>query len=242
MKKRLGCCGVFCEECRHYPSECKGCTEIKGSVFWMKYAGENICDIYDCCINKKKYVHCGKCEEFPCDLYNHDEPTKPPEENRLEHLNQMKMLREYVVVENLVNNLQQKDSKEAYKSLKILEEKSQESNLVYLFIDNLIELIYSRNSYVRTRGLILIAANAKWDKDNKIDEIIDDYLKHIMDEKPITARQCIRVLPEIVSSKPELLTVVVDALKCAVPGRYSESMWPLLQKDIAEALKRIGGV
>lgn len=35
-------------------------------------------------------------------------------------------------MENLVNDLQQKNLKEAYKSMKILEEKSQESDLVYL--------------------------------------------------------------------------------------------------------------
>lgn len=44
-------------------------------------------------------------------------------------------------------------------------------------------MIDSDNSYIRTRGLTLIACNAKWDKDNKIDEIIDEYLKHIEDVK-----------------------------------------------------------
>lgn len=51
----------------------------------------------------------------------------------------------------------------------------------------------SDNSYIRTRGLTLIAYNAKWDEDNKIDKIIDEYLKRIEDVEPITARQCIRI-------------------------------------------------
>ncbi|WP_312441038.1 hypothetical protein [Lacrimispora sp.] len=41
--------------------------------------------------------------------------------------------------------------------------------------------------------ITLIAANAKWDRDNRIDEIIDELLRHVMDEKPVTARQCIKV-------------------------------------------------
>lgn len=87
----------------------------------------------------------------------------------------------------------------------------------------------------------MFAANAKWDKDNKVDEVIDDYLKHIVNKKMITERQCIRGLPEIASSKPELLNVIVDTLRCAASGQYPESMWPFVQKDIAEALERIGG-
>ena len=39
------------------------------------------------------------------------------------------------------------------------------------------------HSYIRTRGLTLLAYNAKWDKDYKIDEVIDKYLKHITDAK-----------------------------------------------------------
>jgi hypothetical protein len=41
--------------------------------------------------------------------------------------------------------------------------------------------------YIRTRWLIM----PNWDKDNKIAEIMDKYLKKIEDIKPITARQCI---------------------------------------------------
>ena len=33
------------------------------------------------------------------------------------------------------------------------------------------EMLDSDNPYIRTRGLLLISANAKWDSDNKIDEI-----------------------------------------------------------------------
>ena len=71
-------------------------------------------------------------------------------------------------------------------------------------MDRLSDMLDSDNSYVRTRGLTLLAYNAKWDKDYNIDEIIDKYLKHITDVKSIMARQCIKMLPIVAKYKPEL--------------------------------------
>ena len=81
---------------------------------------------------------------------------------------------------------------------------SEETDCVYSYMDRLSDMLDSDNSYIRTRGLTLLAYNAKWDKDYKIDEIIDKYLKHITDVKPITARQCIMLLPIVAKHKPEL--------------------------------------
>ena len=106
-------------------------------------------------------------------------------------------------------------------------------------MDRLTGMIDSDNSYIRTRGLTLIAYNAKWDKDNKIDEIIDKYLKHIEDIKPITARQCIKLLPIIAKNKPELKDDIVSALQKANVSFYAESMQPLVYKDIQKSLKDI---
>ena len=106
-------------------------------------------------------------------------------------------------------------------------------------MDKLADMIDSDNSYIRTRGLTLIAYNAKWDKDNKIDEIIDEYLKHIEDVKPITARQCIKLLPMIVKNKPELKCDIVSALQKADISIYADSMQPLVYKDIQNSLAEI---
>ncbi len=46
-------------------------------------------------------------------------------------------------------------------------------------MDRLADMMDNDNSYIRTRGLTLIAYNAKWDKDNKIDEIIDKSWKKL---------------------------------------------------------------
>ena len=132
-----------------------------------------------------------------------------------------------------------KNNTVAYKALQELQKESEETDCVYPYMDRLSEMLDSDNSYIRTRGLALIAYNAKWDKDYKIDEIIDNYLKHITDIKPITARQCIKLLPIIAKYKPELRNDVFSALHQANVYIYDDSMQPLVYKDIQKALKEI---
>lgn len=124
----------------------------------------------------------------------------------------------------------------AYEALKALQELSGESDRVYPYMDRFAEMLGSDNSYVRTRGLTLIAFNARWDTDNKIDELIDEYLRHITDPKPITARQCIKLLPMIARYKPELREDIVSALLRADVSIYGGSMRLLVSGDIQKAL------
>ena len=132
-----------------------------------------------------------------------------------------------------------KNNSVAYKALQELQKESEETDHVYPYMDRLSDMLNSDNSYIRTRGLILIAYNAKWDKDYKIDEVIDDYLKHITDVKPITARQCIKLLPVIAENKLELKNDILSALQKADISFYDDSMQPLVYKDIQKALKEI---
>ena len=132
-----------------------------------------------------------------------------------------------------------KNNKVAYKALQELQKESEKTDHVYPYMDRLSDMLDSGNSYIRTRGLILIAYNAKWDKDYKIDEVIDDYLKHITDVKPITARQCIKLLPVIAENKLELKNDISSALQKADISFYDDSMQPLVYKDIQKALKEI---
>ncbi|MDO5147568.1 MAG: SufBD protein [Eubacteriales bacterium] len=127
----------------------------------------------------------------------------------------------------------------AYKALQELQKECEETDRIYPYMDRLSDMLDNDNSYIRTRGLTLIAYNAKWDKDYKIDEIIDNYLKHITDIKPITARQCIKLLPIIAKDKPELRNDILSALQKAKICIYDDSMQPLIYKDIQKALKEI---
>lgn len=143
-------------------------------------------------------------------------------------------------IEELLELLASRDNSQAYRALKALEEMSAESNCLYPHMDEFIAMTGSGNSYIRTRGLVLIARNAKWDVDDKIDGIIDGYLEHITDEKPICARQCIKLLPLLAEAKPTLAPKIVSALKKANVARYADSMRPLVQKDIRDSLLAIG--
>lgn len=132
-----------------------------------------------------------------------------------------------------------KNNNIAYKALQELQKESEKTNSVYVYMDRLGDMLDSDSSYIRTRGLVLLAYNARWDIDNKIDEIIDEYLKHITDVKPITARQCIKLLPMVAREKPELRNDICSALQKADISFYDDSMQPLVYKDIQKALKEI---
>lgn len=132
-----------------------------------------------------------------------------------------------------------KNNNIAYKALQELQKESEETDRVYPYMNRLSDMLDSDNSYVRTRGLTLLAYNAKWDKDYKIDEIIDKYLKHITDIKPITARQCIKLLPIVAKYKPELKDDIPSALYKANISVYDDSMRSLIYKDLQKALKEI---
>ena len=142
-------------------------------------------------------------------------------------------------IEETFELLFDKNNNVAYKALQELQKESEETDCVYPFIDRLSDMLDSDNSYIRTRGLILLAYNAKWDKEYKVDEIIDEYLKHITDVKPITARQCIKLLPIIAKYKPELKNDILSALNKANISIYGDSMQPLVYKDIQKSLKEI---
>lgn len=92
MERIISCCGVECSNCNYYPNECTGCPTIKGKPYWIQYTGDSICDIYDCCINKNVFVHCGQCKNLPCQRYDRSDPTKTPEENEKIRRDQLKQL------------------------------------------------------------------------------------------------------------------------------------------------------
>ena len=142
------------------------------------------------------------------------------------------------IIRNLLNDYI-KNNSVAYKALQELQKESEKTDCIYPYMDRLSDMLDSDNSYIRTRGLTLLAYNAKWDKDYKIDEIIDKYLKHITDIKPITARQCIKLLPVIAKYKPELREDILSPLYKADTSVYEDSMQPLVYKDIQKALKEI---
>ena len=76
------------------------------------------------------------------------------------------------------------------------------------------------------------------DKQTAFEVIHGRYYK-ITDDKPFTARQCIKALPGIAKHKPELTNDIRAALGKTDPQRYADSIQSLVYKDITAALKKI---
>lgn len=73
-------CGALCVRCDMFPTKCSGCRNIRGKVHWLKYTGDKICKVYDCCVNRKGMDNCGECTLLPCERFTKD-PTLSDEEN-----------------------------------------------------------------------------------------------------------------------------------------------------------------
>lgn len=116
---------------------------------------------------------------------------------------------------------------------------SAESDEVYGYMDAFIAMLNSDNSYIRMKAIWLIAANSRWDRLDKITSCAERLLCHITDEKPIAARQFIKNMPEIARNKPKLKDKIVSALNNADTSGYKDSMKPLIDRDIKEALDKI---
>lgn len=141
--------------------------------------------------------------------------------------------------ETQIEMLSCSDNKQAYNALKELLLISEDSNDLYMYFDKFVDMMNNKtNSFIRTRGLRLIAYQAKWDKENKINSIIEQWLSHIEDEKPITSRQCIQDAIIIAKYKPELIDVILNALE-NFDRIYDDSMQKLVYKDRQKAIKII---
>ncbi len=138
-----------------------------------------------------------------------------------------------------ITRLTGKDAKDAYAFTQQIVEESRTSDAWYPCFDRFAELLRHKNSLIRNRAIAILAANARWDREGKFDALLDEFLSHVTDVKPITTRQCVAALPEVAEAKPELIPRIQAALKQADLSGYPDSMQPLILKDIVAALQRI---
>lgn len=140
-----------------------------------------------------------------------------------------------------ISRLTGKDAKNAYAFTQQIAAESRVSDAWYPYFDRFAELLRHKNSLVRNRAIAILAANARWDREGKFDVLLDEFLSHVTDVKPITARQCVAAIPEIAEAKPELIPHIRAALEQADLSVYPDSMQPLVLKDIVAALQKIEG-
>ena len=139
-------------------------------------------------------------------------------------------------IPQLVEWLALKDDDIRYKAFLLLQSRSTLYNDVYPFWDTFREKLSSDNSYQRSIGLMLIAENVRWDAENHMEDIIDEYLACLKDEKPVTIRQCIQSLGKIASIKPELNNSIASALISFDIMAVKETMRKSILSDILNVL------
>lgn len=138
-----------------------------------------------------------------------------------------------------IKKLYDKDDKVAYNNLLELESIVTESNELYNYFDELIEMLNSDKSFVRVRAFRLICSLSKWDKDNKIDNNIDLILNELDDDTSTSLRQCLGKLNLILIYKRELSDKIENKLMKLKLSKYKESMQSLIKRDIALLLENI---
>ena len=139
--------------------------------------------------------------------------------------------------EDIVANLTAKDDKSACAFAEKIISESKETDKWYKYFDDFVPLLNHPKSLVRNRAFFILAANAQWDKENRFDDIIDGFLTHITDEKPITARQCIKALAQVGLAKPQYIPRILSSFKYADLSKYKDSTRPLIEKDMEETEK-----
>jgi hypothetical protein len=139
-------------------------------------------------------------------------------------------------ISQLVEWLSLKDDTIRYRAFLLLQNRSSLSDDVYPFWELFRSKLKSDNSYQRSIGLMLLAENARWDKENRMSSAIDEYLALLNDEKPITVRQCVQSLGKIAVFKPDLGKAIAEKLLSFDLMAMKESMRKLVLLDILDTL------
>ena len=137
-------------------------------------------------------------------------------------------------MQDIIAKLTAKDDKYSCAIADKIISESQDSDEWYVYFDTFASLLNHPKSLVRNRVLHILAANAQWDDENRFDTILDNYLAHITDEKPITARQCIKALAQVGIAKPQYIPRILFCFRSADLSKYKDSMRPLIEKDMEE--------
>ncbi len=142
-------------------------------------------------------------------------------------------------IEYLVELLSEKDDKVRYAAFLLLQERSHKESDVYPYWDTFRGKLKSDNSYQRSIGAMLLAVNSKWDDSGRMETTIEDYLKLLKDEKPITVRQCIQSLEFILPYHPRLNARIAKSLITLELNEIKETMRKPILMDILNILALI---
>ena len=136
----------------------------------------------------------------------------------------------------LIDWLKEKDDTLRYTAFLLLQALSARDARVYAFWPVFAGMLKDENSYQRSLGVMLIAANIPWDRDGHFRDACQDYLRCCGDEKFITSRQAIQGLQKIVDATEAYREDIIKALTAIQLAGRKDSQKGLLLLDIAEVL------
>jgi len=136
----------------------------------------------------------------------------------------------------LVERLASQEDKIRYPAFLLLRARSAIANDLYPYWDILAEKLVSNNSYQRSLGAMLLAANARWDDAGCMRTVLPALFTLLNDEKPITVRQTIQALPQVLTAQPALASEIAAALMQMDLVSIKETMRKLVLIDVMEAL------
>lgn len=125
-----------------------------------------------------------------------------------------------------------KDVKKAYLVLIELEKTSEVSNILYPYTNIFVDMMQSKNYYVKIRGFRLFCMQSRWDDNRFIDKNIDLALDILNDERPTIIRQALEYLREIAIYKGELKGKILGKIDNLDTTKFKDSMKDLINKDI----------
>ena len=140
-------------------------------------------------------------------------------------------------LELLLPMLTAKDTKQAYGALLELERLSGETDDLYPYTERFADMVGDRAYAVRVRGFRLFCRQARWDTEGVVDRNLDRALTILEDEKPTAVRQALAALEELAPYKKALWPVIRQRLEAMDPGRYKDTMAPLIERDVRRLLE-----
>lgn len=140
---------------------------------------------------------------------------------------------------DLIDELAGKDSKRGYGLMLDLEAQSFQSDALFCFFDDFVDLTRHSSSFVRVRGFRLAMAQVEWDDRDKIASRFDELAALLHDQKPTVVRQSLSVLHRAVQIRPQLAPLVLAELEKVDVSKYASSMAPLIAQDVTALRGRL---
>lgn len=125
-----------------------------------------------------------------------------------------------------------KDVNKAYSVLIELEKTSEVSNILYPYINVFMDMVQSKNYYVKVRGFRLFCMQSRWDDNRFIDKNINFVLDILNEERPTIIRQALEYLREIAIYKGELKEKLLEKVENLDTTKFKDTMKDLIKKDI----------